>query len=60
MVFIKFEAVASAVPEILRESQNFKGRSRDSDYVTFDIILHFCIILIVRQLDAKFEVCIII
>jgi len=48
--------LAQTVPEIRRETQNFKGRSRDPFIASFDLILHFLLVPPVVNMHAKFEV----
>ena len=54
MLYLKF--LAPTVPEIWRESQNSKSRSRDPFPTPFDLIFHFIVNAPVISLHDKFEV----
>ena len=54
---VKLKVSSSNRSEIYGGSQNSKSRSRDHIPTTFDLILHFSLVLLVVNLLAKFEVC---
>jgi len=52
----KFGVSTSNVPEISRESKNFKSRSHDPFLVPFDLILHLPLIPQTMNRHAKFDI----